>query len=81
MEVNDKRLRATYSRVLNSYISEKMSILTLTVKIILLTSTENAVEVDFDSPHHTAQEVWPGEDIPSVGHMGSRTAAGKDLDL
>lgn len=46
-----------------------------------LTSTENAVEVHFDSAHHPSEEVWPGEDIPSVGHMGGWTAAGQDLDL
>ncbi len=46
-----------------------------------LTSTENAVEVHFDSADNTSEKVRPGEDIPSVGHMGGWTAAGQDLDL
>lgn len=37
--------------------------------------------VDFDSPHHPREEVWPGEDVPSVGHMGGWAATGQDLDL
>ena len=45
------------------------------------TCTENAVVVYFDSAHHPIEEVWPGEDVPSVGHMGGWTAAGQDLDL
>lgn len=46
-----------------------------------LTSTENAVEVHFDSAYHPSEEVWPGEDVPSVGHMGGWTVAGQDFDL
>lgn len=37
--------------------------------------------VDFDSSHHTREEVWPGQDVPSVGHMGGWAATGQDLDL
>lgn len=47
----------------------------------LLTSTENAVAVDSDPSHHPREEVWPGEDVPSVGHMGGWAATGQNLDL
>lgn len=46
-----------------------------------LTSTENAVEVYFDSSHHSCEEVWPGKNIPSMGNMRGWTAAGQDLNL
>lgn len=46
-----------------------------------LTSTENAVEVYFDSAHHPIEKVRPGEDVPSVGHMRGWAAAGQDLNL
>lgn len=46
-----------------------------------LTCTEYAAEIDFDSAHHPAEEVRPGEDVPFVGHMGGWTAAGQDPDL
>lgn len=46
-----------------------------------LTSTENAVTVNFESAHNTIEEVWPGKDVPSVGDTGRWTAAGQHLDL
>lgn len=48
---------------------------------VSFTSTENAAEVDFDSAHHPAEEVWPGEDVPPVAHVGGWAAAGQDLNL
>lgn len=41
-----------------------------------ITCTENTVEIYFDSTDRPIEKVWPGDDVPPVGHMGIRTAAG-----
>lgn len=87
METEPRKAKSTHGSITSILVANTESLSLKVIHCVLktcgasLTSTENAVQVYFDSPHNPAEEVWPGEDVPSVVHVGGWTAAGQDLDL